>query len=171
MGVLLQTNRNFLIFDGCGTTAEDRILIVGRRFRKRLYICLPEHEARYGIICNLLQKVKHSLIGENIQEICRKTEGRNLYILFTEMWVANRALCLYCLLTGYSGSDMDGLCRGACIPIREISAADIKIIAAKDVRPISFTDFLHALTQVRASVSSKDLDLYNMFNAEYGSLS
>jgi hypothetical protein len=31
-------------------------------------------------------------------------------------------------------------------------------------------DFLYALTQVRASVSDKDLDLYEKWNANYGSL-
>ncbi|ORX97579.1 AAA-domain-containing protein [Basidiobolus meristosporus CBS 931.73] len=150
----------FLIqFDGCGTTAdEDRILIVGatnrpqeideaarRRFRKRLYIPLPESAGRYTIVKNLLKKQKNSLTEADIQEICRLTDG-------------------------YSGSDMDGLCREAALgPIRSIG--DICNISADDVRPVTFQDFMDALTQVRASVSDKDLEMYLQWNSEYGSLS
>ncbi|CAG8449516.1 3299_t:CDS:10 [Cetraspora pellucida] len=122
----------FLVqFDGVKTAGleEDRILIVGatnrpqeideaarRRFRKRLYIPLPELDGRYCIIKNLLQKQKHSLTDQEIYEICEKT-------------------------------------------------------AADDVRPINYQDFLNALTQVRASVSDRDLELYQTWNQNYGSLS
>ncbi|KAJ1912647.1 putative 26S proteasome subunit yta6 [Tieghemiomyces parasiticus] len=149
----------FLIqFDGCGTTAEaDRILIVGatnrpqeideaarRRFRKRLYIPLPEDAGRKGIVTNLLKKQKNSLTEAEIDDLCRLTEG-------------------------YSGSDMDGLCREAALgPIRNIG--DIRNISADDVRPMTFEDFRVALTQVRASVSDRDLQLYEDWNKEYGSL-
>ena len=37
------------------------------------------------------------------------------------------------------------------------------------VRPINFEDFKSALLQVRASVSSKDLQLYKEWNQTYGS--
>ncbi|CAG8626550.1 7115_t:CDS:10, partial [Dentiscutata heterogama] len=148
----------FLVqFDGVKTAEleEDRILIVGatnrpqeideaarRRFRKRLYIPLPELDGRHGIIKNLLQKQKHSLTEQEIYDICEKTAG-------------------------YSGSDMDGLCREAALgPIRVIE--DIRNISADDVRPINYQDFLNALTQVRASVSDRDLELYQTWNQNYG---
>ncbi|CAG8628689.1 9479_t:CDS:10, partial [Gigaspora rosea] len=148
----------FLVqFDGVKTAGleEDRILIVGatnrpqeideaarRRFRKRLYIPLPELDGRYVIIKNLLQKQKHSLTDQEIYDICEKTAG-------------------------YSGSDMDGLCREAALgPIRVIG--DIRNISADDVLPINYQDFLNALTQVRASVSDRDLELYQTWNQSYG---
>ncbi|OUM69671.1 hypothetical protein PIROE2DRAFT_32600, partial [Piromyces sp. E2] len=60
----------FLVqFDGCGTNAEDRILLIGatnrpgeideaarRRFRKKLYIPLPDEGARKSLLMNLLKK-------------------------------------------------------------------------------------------------------------------
>ncbi|CAI2165381.1 4086_t:CDS:10 [Funneliformis geosporum] len=151
----------FLVqFDGVKTASleEDRILIVGatnrpqeideaarRRFRKKLYIPLPENEGRFTIVKNLLLKQKHLLTDEQIRDICGKTAG-------------------------YSGSDMDGLCREAALgPIRIIG--DIRTISADDVRPINYQDFLDAITQVRASVSDCDLELYQRWNQEYGSLS
>jgi SpoVK/Ycf46/Vps4 family AAA+-type ATPase len=74
---------------------------------------------------------------------------------------------------------MDGLCREAALgPIRAIQ--DILSISGttfssdnavvEDVRPIAHQDFVDALTQVRASVGQKDLDMYASWNKEYGSL-
>lgn len=115
-----------------------------RRLLKRLYIPLPETSARATIINNLLSNQSHDLTEEDIQWICSQTEG-------------------------YSGSDMDGLCREAAIgPIRSI--ADILNISTSDVRPISRVDFEEALSQVRASVSNQDLDLYLDWNQKFGSL-
>jgi hypothetical protein len=63
---------------------------------------------------------------------------------------------------------MDGLVREAALgPIRDIT--DITNIDASDVRPVNFRDFEDALTQVRASVSERDLALYLKFDEEYGS--
>ncbi|KAJ3250930.1 hypothetical protein HK103_003046 [Boothiomyces macroporosus] len=148
----------FLVqFDGCGTSSEDRILMIGatnrpheideaarRRFRKKLYVPLPEPEARSSIIRSLLSKQHHNLSNADICEIIEKTPG-------------------------YSGSDMDGLIREAALgPIRDI--VDISSISVEDVRPITKRDFLEALTQVRASVSERDLDLYKRFESEFGSV-
>lgn len=115
-----------------------------RRLLKRLYIPLPETDARATIIKNLLSNQSHNLTEEDIQWICSRTDG-------------------------YSGSDMDGLCREAAIgPIRSIK--DILNISSSDVRPISRTDFEEALSQVRASVSDQDLALYLDWNQKFGSL-
>lgn len=105
---------------------------------------MPESEARATIIKNLLSNQSHSLTEEDINWICSCTDG-------------------------YSGSDMDGLCREAAIgPIRSIS--DILNISTSDVRPISRQDFEEALSQVRASVSNQDLELYLDWNKKFGSL-
>lgn len=115
-----------------------------RRLLKRLYIPLPESQARATIVRNLLSNQSHCLSEEDIQWICSQTDG-------------------------YSGSDMDGLCREAAIgPIRSIT--DILNISTSDVRPISRIDFEKALSQVRASVSNQDLALYLDWNQKYGSL-
>ncbi len=82
----------FLVqFDGVGTDTEDRILLIGatnrpqeideaakRRFRKKLYIPLPEDQARQIIVENLLKKQQHSLSFTEIQKIIEKTKG-NFY--------------------------------------------------------------------------------------------
>ena len=148
----------FLVqFDGAGTSNDDRILIIGatnrpheideaarRRLVKRLYIPLPDLEARKIIIQNLLKQQKHSITDEELEKISMKSEG-------------------------YSGSDMHALCREAAMePLRTIK--DIRNITSDDVRPIEFLDFEKSMTQVRASVSQKDLASYLDWNSQYGSL-
>lgn len=151
-------------FDGCGTSSEDRILMVGatnrynitdvwpheideaarRRFRKKLYIPLPDNPARLRIIQNLLSKHPHTLTAPQLDQVVVLTDG-------------------------YSGSDMDGLIREAALgPIRDI--VDIETCSVDAVRGIFMLDFENALTQVRASVSDKDLKLYLDFDKEYGSM-
>lgn len=148
----------FLVqFDGASTSSDDRILVIGatnrpqeldeaarRRLVKRLYIPLPEGLARKTIVTTLLSSQQHSLTEEDIAEICQRTEG-------------------------YSGADMDNLCREAALgPIRCIE--NILDISPDQVRPITMSDFLAAMNQVRASVSSNDLDLYLDWNSKFGSL-
>ncbi|KAF9573598.1 Fidgetin-like protein 1 [Mortierella alpina] len=150
----------FLVqFDGVGVGGEeDRILIVGatnrpqeideaarRRFQKRLYIPLPENAGRHGLILKLLEKQPHNITAEQILDICERTAG-------------------------YSGSDMTGLCREAALgPIRAIQG-DILDVDLDALRPINHGDFVEALSQVRASVSDRDLDLYKAWDMEYGSV-
>lgn len=65
---------------------------------------------------------------------------------------------------------MHALCREAVMyPIRS-APVDILQISVDDVRPVLVGDFMAALTQIRPSVSCKDLDLYVKWNADYGSL-
>lgn len=100
----------FLIqFDGCGTQSEDRVLVIGvtnrpqelddaarRRLVKRIYIPLPDIDGRKQLVKNLLKEYSCSLTEENYVEIAQMTEG-------------------------YSGADMNSLCREAAYgPIREL---------------------------------------------------
>lgn len=153
----------FLVqFDGVGTISggggDERVLIIGatnrpyeiddaarRRFRKRLYIPLPDANGRKAMLQNMLKKQNHGLTEDDVDEIVASTDG-------------------------YSGSDMDGLIREAALgPIREIK--DIQHVSLDDVRNVMKCDFEEALRQVRKSVSEKDLDGYVKFDTEFGSMS
>ncbi|XP_067277024.1 fidgetin-like protein 1 [Pseudorasbora parva] len=148
----------FLVqLDGAATSAEDRILVVGatnrpqeideaarRRLAKRLYIPLPEAEARRQIVTNLMYREKSQLGADEMENVVQGTEG-------------------------FSGADMTQLCREAALgPIRSICLSDIATITAEQVRPILYSDFQDALKTVRPSVSSKDLELYEEWNKTFG---
>ncbi|TRY87160.1 hypothetical protein DNTS_024226 [Danionella cerebrum] len=148
----------FLIqLDGAATSAEDRILVVGatnrpqeideaarRRLAKRLYIPLPESEARLQIVTHLMSSEKCQLAAHETEKVVQATEG-------------------------YSGADMTQLCREAALgPIRSINLSDIATISPEQVRPILYRDFEQALKSVRPSVSPKDLDLFEEWNKTFG---
>ncbi|XP_073824914.1 fidgetin isoform X2 [Musca autumnalis] len=100
----------FLVrLDGAATSDDDRILIVGatnrpqeldeavrRRFIKRLYVPLPDFNARIDILKNLLKTVDNDLSQQDIEEIGNISDG-------------------------YSGADMESLCREASMePVRPV---------------------------------------------------
>lgn len=144
--------------DGAGTSESDRILIIGctnrpqeideaarRRFVRRLYIPLPESNARKSILVNLLQKVDNCLQNDHIEEIVKRSDG-------------------------YSGADLEVLTREAAMhPVRCIPQSQICNFDAKNVRPVDVNDFLKALNCIRASVSPDDLKQYTDWDTTYGS--
>lgn len=121
-----------------------------RRLTKRLYIPLPSSEARAWIVRNLLVKDGlFKLSDEDTANICKLTEG-------------------------YSGSDMKNLVKDACMgPLREALQQGIEITNLKkeEMRPVTLKDFENALQEVRPSVSLNELDTYEEWNRQFGSLS
>ncbi|KAL4354649.1 hypothetical protein GQ457_06G040800 [Hibiscus cannabinus] len=119
-----------------------------RRLTKRLYIPLPEPEARAWIVRNLLEKDGlFKLSEEDINAICKLTEG-------------------------YSGSDMKNLVKDASMgPLREALRQGIEITKLKkeDMRPVTLQDFENALQEVRPSVSLNELGTYKAWNDQFGS--
>lgn len=78
------------------------------------------------------------------------------------------SLFLSLLLFSLPGADLRALCTEAAFgPLR--SVVDISSLSQSAVRPISMTDFLNGLKQVRASVSTGDLAQYVKWNSAYGS--
>ncbi|CAJ0592158.1 unnamed protein product [Cylicocyclus nassatus] len=148
----------FLVqLDGVATNSDERLLVLAatnrpqeldeaarRRFVKRLYIALPEADARLTIVKNLLADMKHNLESADFEEVANLTEG-------------------------YSGADMRQLCAEAAMgPIRDIdnsSSMDIETIETDEIRPISVSDFIKAAQVVRPTVVAEDLEAYKMISA------
>ncbi|XP_048529287.1 ATPase family AAA domain-containing protein FIGL1 isoform X2 [Triticum urartu] len=121
-----------------------------RRLTKRLYIPLPSSEARTWIIRNLLEK-------DGLFKLSEKETG------------------VICKLTeGYSGSDMKNLVKDASMgPLREALQQGVEItkLNKEEVRPVMLKDFEAALQEVRPSVSTSELGIYEEWNMQFGSLS
>lgn len=148
----------FLVqLDGAATAEEDRILVIGatnrpqeldeaarRRLVKRLYVPLPEFNARSQIIKRLLKSERHNLTEDEVSDIARLSEG-------------------------YSGADMTNLCKEASMgPIRSIPFDELQNIQQDDVRGVTADDFKNALSYVRSSVSQSDLTTYVAWDRTYG---
>ncbi|KAH1022559.1 fidgetin-like protein 1 [Dendroctonus ponderosae] len=149
----------FLVqLDGATTDSEERLLVIGatnrpqeldeaarRRFVKRLYIPLPEHQARVDLLKQLMGSERHSLTDDQIEAIAQQSAG-------------------------YSGADIKHLCSEAALePIRSLDLSNIENIQASQVPSVSVTDFQKALSKVRASVCPNDLVQYLRWNETYGS--
>lgn len=143
----------FLVqMDGVGRS-EGRVLVIGatnrpqeideaarRRFVKRLYIPLPSREDRVLMVKRLISDGDRDISDAEFNELSDKIEG-------------------------YSGSDIFNLCREAAMePIREIK----EIESIREVRKLTAEDFFKALSQIRKSLSEKDVEEYERWNDSYG---
>lgn len=136
--------------------SQDRVLVVGatnrpqeldeaarRRFVKRLYIPLPELEARRQLLTLLLNKNSHQVSPEQLEEVVVRTKG-------------------------FSGADIRALCTEAALgPLRGLR--DICTVEVSQVPPIQYQHFVDAMSSVRPSVSDKDLGALIQWNSEFGS--
>ena len=79
-----------ILQDGATTSDDDRLLVIGatnrpqeideaarRRLVKRLYIPLPDSEARKQIVSNLMKQQPFSLSEEEMEELCQRSEGQS----------------------------------------------------------------------------------------------
>ncbi|EDW03493.1 GH10474 [Drosophila grimshawi] len=150
-------NEFFIQLDGAATNEDDHVIIIGatnrpqeldeavrRRFVRRIYVPLPVAQAREHIIQKLLKQVHHNLDDAQIQGLGELTEG-------------------------YSGADMDSLCRYAAMqPLRVLSSSEIDAIDAQQLPAVCMSDFLSALQHVSRSVSPEDVKRYVAWNEIYG---
>lgn len=150
----------FLIqLEGAHTTTEtDQLLLVGatnrpqeiddaarRRFTKRLYIPLPDSDARRELLINLMKKNRNCLSDDDLVEIADAAEG-------------------------FSGADMKSLCSEASfVGMRELSESQIIEVDAQQIRPIDVNDFRKSLQRVKPTVSPLDLQQYVEWNNQFGS--
>ncbi|KHJ46771.1 ATPase, AAA family [Trichuris suis] len=148
-------NEFFSQMEGVGVSKEERLLVIGatnrpweldeaarRRFTRRLYIPLPNLQARADIIRRLLTGHTNSLSDDAVNSIAQQCEG-------------------------YSGADVAEVCREAALfPIRRI--AEVESIDVEQVPPISEDDFKSALLRIRATVCLSGIDEYEKWNSQYG---
>jgi spastin len=130
-----------LQFDGITSDSTDRILLLAatnrpqeldqaalRRLVKRIYIPLPEPEARLALVEHLLSSCSHTLSRADLHSLSRMTDG-------------------------YSSSDLTALAREASMgPIRNLG--DRLVTTPQSyIRAVNLQDFKDALKVIRPSVS------------------
>ena len=173
----------FLVqLDGAGTHSEDRILVIGatnrpqeldeaarRRFVKRLYIPLPDDNARHQLVTHLLTKNTHILQEQDVTHIVEKTRGFSGADL--------RSLCTEAAMGPIrdlsSSMSFDDLSMSTSFPKRnevekDIGGGNLHSISAQNVPPITSIHFDEALKCIRSSISKNDLGLLKDWNLEFG---
>jgi SpoVK/Ycf46/Vps4 family AAA+-type ATPase len=110
-----------------------------RRFQKRIYVPLPNKEARSKLLSILTSKVK---LDDNID-----------FEKLAEM------------LEGYSGSDIRDIVQDAYMRVvREYFESENK---EESVRPVTIDDFMEAIKQRRPSVNKEMLKLYENWTEKF----
>ena len=116
-----------------------------RRFQRRIYIPLPDAEARKALLRNMLKKSS----DHNI-----KTSGQiSQLVKLTE---------------GYSCSDIASIAQEAAFgPLRSLGGMDdIRDARTQDVRPIDLNDFKDAISKSKKSVTAGLLAKYDSWEKE-----
>ncbi|KAA8649785.1 hypothetical protein EYZ11_005385 [Aspergillus tanneri] len=114
-----------------------------RRFVRRQYIPLPEHEVREQQLRTLLGHQVHDLSDSDIQALVQSTDG-------------------------FSGSDVTALAKDAAMgPLRNLGEALLHT-PMDQIRPIRFQDFEASLSSIRPSVSQEGLKEYEEWARQFG---
>lgn len=150
--------------DGIVSANEDdvshRVLVLGctnvpwllddaimRRFQRRIYVPLPDREARSFLLNKLLSKEagRHSLSKRQIESIVDQTDG-------------------------FSCSDLVSIAQEAAFgPLRDLGGvSEVEMCKNSDIRPINKGDFDEALANTKRSVSDALLEKYRLWEDQQG---
>lgn len=142
-------NELLVQMDGVGGKETDKVIVLGatnrphqiddaarRRLTKRLYIPLPDDEARRYLINRLLKNERHSLTQQDVNHIVDQADG-------------------------YSGDDLTKLLQEAAMaPMRhakELARGDLDKITPENIPPISMSDIMASFSVTKPTVTSGDL--------------
>ena len=131
---------------------ENNVLVIGatnlpfdlddavlRRFGRRVYVPLPDREARKALFVNLLSKNANSL---NSGELLKLVDGT----------------------VNFSASDLTNLCKEASMgPLRQISMRSLAKMDSSQIPEISYSHFALALKNTQPSTSQELLDRYDEY--------
>jgi spastin len=139
-----EATANLVLVIGCTNCPWDIDDAIMRRFQRRIYIPLPDAETRKAVLQSILNKCKpHSLSKQQLMQLVHRTEG-------------------------YSCSDLTSVGSDAAFgPLRSLGGIEeISKVNPKDVRPVSFDDFLNALQSYPKSISKASLQRYSQWEKE-----
>ena len=142
--------------EGLASNKEDRVVTIGatnvpweidsafrRRFQRRIYVPLPDEEAR-KIIFQINSKGIELDKNINFKKLSSKTNE-------------------------FTGSDIANICREAIMaPIRELDSSNLIDDSSVKARPVTQKDYLNALNNVKKSVSSSELTRFIEWDREFG---
>ena len=143
------SSQNKTLLIGCTNCPWDIDEAVMRRFQRRIYVPLPDRDARRTLWKNLLRKSKGSVkvSSRELDQLVKSTQG-------------------------FSCSDISSLANEAAFgPLRDLGGIEaIKDVSINDVRPIQMKDFEHAIKNAKKSVSDTLLKRYKEWETAQAAL-
>ena len=156
-------------------------MAVRRRFEQRIYIPLPNAEARKFMFNLKLRGIPHELSDEDIADMCSKTEGYSgadvASVVKAALMVPLKRLqqaTHFKVVSGpdpYNPSQIRDDLFTPCSPgdhgATEMKCGDLKDGEVLDP-PVTKQDFKKALASIRPSVNETDLQQYEEWTEEFG---
>eukprot|EP01117_Protostelium_nocturnum_P016569 TRINITY_DN6585_c0_g1_i1.p1 TRINITY_DN6585_c0_g1~~TRINITY_DN6585_c0_g1_i1.p1 ORF type:complete len:461 (-),score=159.11 TRINITY_DN6585_c0_g1_i1:63-1361(-) len=152
-----------------------------RRFEKRIYIPLPDHNARMTLLQNGLKKRRHSLTLADFRELASNTamySGADIITLIRESVMrqirAVQSATHFKVISGPSPKNPNEIADDlleACSPGDEgaIEMAWMEMDGSKLAFPtVSIKEFRASLRQTRPSVCQRDIEQHIQFTEEFG---
>ncbi len=147
--------------EGFNTSRDDRVLVMGAtnkpwdlddavvsRFQKRIYVPLPDQEARKSIFMIHLEEADTS--GISLSDLAVRTDG-------------------------FSGRDLASLCQEAITRMVREKNPGIEKLTVKELetyslshRPLKTEDFEAAFGKVKPSARASDIERYEEWRKEFG---
>ena len=174
----------FLIqMDGVGKSMEGVLLLaatnipwgldpaVRRRFEKKIYIPLPDFEARMAMVQLKLKDTPNTINEKQMKDIAEMTEGysgADIKILTREAaMLAVRKLQSAQYFREYNGKYYQ--CNANDPGAKKMSLMDPDFPADKvDSPPVTYEDFKESVGRIRPSVSPSDLTRFEEWTKEFG---
>ena len=119
-----------------------------RRFPKRIFIGLPDRDARKDLIIKLLEQLRNSLTAEEIDKLAELTDG-------------------------YSAPDFIKLAKVAAFePVYDLcngqSSESIEEFSCNDARPMSFTDLSKSMNKIKPRCKISSIKELVEWSQKYG---
>lgn len=142
--------------EGISSRKDDRVVTIGatnipweidsafrRRFQRRIYVGLPDEEAR-EVIFRVNSKGIELDDSVDFKHLAGHSEG-------------------------FSGSDIANVCRDAIMtPIRELDSTDLINDTSVAARAVIQNDYIVSLKNANKSVSTRELVKFDQWNEEFG---
>ena len=175
----------FLIqMDGVGKSMDGVLLLaatnvpwgldpaVRRRFEKKIYIPLPDYEARLALIKLKIKGTPNNLTEEQIQYLAEKTDGYsgadiNILARDASMAPVNRIQQAeyFCMYNGQLYPCNPDQPNAQKMTVLDMSPEQLKLLVPPN---IEINDFLQSMQKVKPSVSPKDLKRFEDWTKEFG---
>jgi SpoVK/Ycf46/Vps4 family AAA+-type ATPase len=143
-GIQGSDNEGHVLVVACTNCPWDVDDAVMRRFPRRIYVPLPDADARRGLITSLLKKAgAHQLTARDVGRVVQRTEG-------------------------FSCSDISSIASEASFgPLRSLGGIEaIRDVRSQDVRPIMLRDFDVAIQYSTKSVTPALLAKYKQWEQQ-----
>jgi ATP-dependent 26S proteasome regulatory subunit len=138
-----------LLLVACTNCPWDVDSAVLRRFPRRIFVPLPDADARKGLILNLVKKIgRHTISSRQVSSLVKKTEG-------------------------FSCSDISAIASEASFgPLRSVGDLNaIRDCSVDDIRPVQFKDFDNVLKDATRSLTAEQIERFEEWRTQQQTLS